>query len=244
MEKPALYFRNNTANTLNLIEACVLHGVERFVLSSTAAVYGTPRGELIREDDELSPSNTYGESKLMIERMLRWFNQIHGLRYAALRYFNAAGSAGERGEDHQPETHLIPLVLQVPLQRRANIRIFGSNYPTPDGTCVRDYIHILDLASAHLLALAALSDKPCLTYNLGNGRGYSVRQVIDVARQVTGNPIPSVEVEPRPGDPAVLVASSERIASELGWRPRFPHLEEIVASAWEWHRAHPNGYGD
>lgn len=244
MEKPALYFRNNTCNSLNLIETCVRHGVERFVLSSTAAVYGTPCCEIISEDDELEPSNTYGETKLMIERMLRWFNRIHGLRYAALRYFNAAGATGERGEDHRPETHLIPLVLQVPLGLRPNIRVFGTDYETPDGTCIRDYIHILDLASAHLLALNSLSERPCVTYNLGNGQGYSVREVIEVAREVSGHPIPAVEVERRPGDPARLVASSARITGDLDWRPRYPQLHDIVRSAWEWHQAHPNGYGD
>jgi UDP-glucose 4-epimerase len=244
MEKPALYFRNNVCNSLNLIEAAVEHGVKRFVLSSTAAVYGEPEGELIQETDPLVPANTYGETKLMIERMLRWFGEIHGLRYAVLRYFNAAGAFGGKGEDHQPETHLIPLVLQVPLGKRENLRIFGTDYPTADGTCIRDYIHIADLSSAHLLALEALAERPQLTYNLGNGKGYSVRQVIDVARKVTGHPIPAMEAPRRPGDPAMLVASSERIRKELGWQPRYPHLNDIVRSAWEWHQAHPNGYGD
>ena len=180
----------------------------------------------------------------MIERMLHWFGEIYGLRYVALRYFNAAGAACGRGESHQPETHLIPLVLQVPLGKRENIRVFGTDYPTPDGTCIRDYIHIVDLASAHLLALEALNERPQLTYNLGNGRGHSVRQVIDIAREVTGHPIPEVEMPRRPGDAPVLVASSERISEELGWRPKHPGLEDIVRSAWEWHRTHPDGYED
>ncbi len=248
MEKPAMYFRNNVSNSLNLIEAAITHGVRRFVLSSTAAVYSdrTASGELnldvIREDNPLGPANTYGETKLMVERMLRWFGEIHGLRYAALRYFNAAGAFGSRGEDHHPETHLIPLVLQVPLGRRKEVSIFGTDYPTPDGTCVRDYIHIYDLASAHLLALEALGERPSLTYNLGNGKGYSVREVIDAARHVTGHSIPAVEVPRRPGDAPVLVASSERIVRELGWQPKYPQLEAIIRSAWEWHQAYPTGY--
>ena len=244
MEKPALYFQNNVCNSLRLIEKVAEHGVKRFVFSSTAAVYGEPKGELISEDDPLAPANAYGETKLMIERMLHWFGKIYGLRYAALRYFNAAGAAGGRGEAHKPETHLIPLVLQVPLGQRENIRIFGTDYPTPDGTCIRDYIHIVDLSSAHLLALEALGERPRLIYNLGNGKGYSVREVIDVAREVTGHPIPEVEVPRRPGDAPVLVASSERIIEELGWQPKHPRMEDIVRSAWEWHRTHPNGYKD
>jgi UDP-glucose 4-epimerase len=244
MQKPAMYFRNNVSNSLNLIEAAVTHGVKRFVLSSTAAVYSEPAGDVIREDNPLGPAHTYGETKLMTERMLRWFGEIHGLRYAALRYFNAAGAVGPRGENHDPETHLIPLVLQVPLGRRDKVSVFGTDYPTADGTCVRDYIHIYDLASAHLLALDALGDRPNLTYNLGNGKGYSVREVIEVARRVTGHPIPAVEVPRRPGDAPVLVASSERIVKDLGWKPKYPQLEAIIRSAWEWHRAYPTGYPD
>jgi len=244
MEKPGLYFQNNVCNSLHLIEKVAKHGVKRFVFSSTAAVYGEPKDALISEDDPLAPANAYGETKLMIERMLHWFGEIYGLRHVALRYFNAAGASGGRGESHQPETHLIPLVLQVPLGKRENIRIFGTDYPTPDGTCIRDYIHIADLASAHLLALEALSERPQLTYNLGNGKGHSVRQVIDIAREVTGHPIPAVEVPRRPGDAPVLVASSERISEELGWQPKHPGLEDIVRSAWEWHSTHPNGYED
>lgn len=244
MEKPALYFQNNVCNSLRLIEKVAEHGVKRFVFSSTAAVYGEPKGELISEDDPLAPANAYGETKLVIERVLHWFGEIYGLRYAGLRYFNGAGAAGGRGEAHKPETHLIPLVLQVPLGQRENIRIFGTDYPTPDGTCIRDYIHIVDLSSAHLLALEALGERPRLIYNLGNGKGYSVREVINVAREVTGHPIPEVEVPRRPGDAPVLVASSERIIEELGWQPKHPRMEDIVRSAWEWHRTHPNGYKD
>jgi UDP-glucose 4-epimerase len=244
MEKPALYFQNNVCNSLRLIEKAVEHRVERFVFSSTAAVYGEPRGELINEDDLLAPANAYGETKLMIERILHWFGEIHGLRWAALRYFNAAGAADGRGEAHEPETHLIPLALQVALGKRDSIRIFGTDYPTPDGTCVRDYVHVVDLASAHLLALEALGEKPHLTYNLGNGRGFSVREVIDVVREVTGHPIPELEAPRRPGDAPMLVAGSERIREGLGWRPKHPALEDIVQSAWKWHRTHPDGYED
>jgi len=242
MEKPGLYFQNNVCNSLRLIEKVAQRGVERLVFSSTAAVYGEPTDGLISEDDPLAPANAYGETKLMIERMLHWYGEIYGLRYAALRYFNAAGAVGPRGEDHLPETHLIPLVLQVPLGKREHIRIYGADYPTPDGTCIRDYIHIADLASAHLLALEALSERPHLTYNLGNGKGYSVREVIEVAREVTGHPIPALEVPRRPGDAPVLVASSARIMRELDWQPRYPALVDIVRSAWAWHSAHPNGY--
>ncbi len=242
MKIPERYFRNNTANTLNLLEAMLNHGVLRLVFSSTAALYGNPVRVPIEEDDALEPTNAYGESKLLAEKMLAWFHQCHGLRYASLRYFNAAGAAGERGENHQPESHLIPRVLQVALGQSERVSIFGTDYPTPDGTCVRDYIHILDLASAHLAALDALATRDRLVYNLGNGQGFSIREVIEVARRVTGHPIPAVEAARRPGDPAILVASSARIQKELGWRPRYTGLESIIASAWEWHRRHPNGY--
>ena len=206
-------------------------------------MYGFAGGdEPIRETTALQPASAYGESKLLVERMLGWFHQLHGLRYAALRYFNAAGGRPDRGEDHHPETHLIPLTLQVAMGQRAQINIFGVDYPTPDGTCVRDYIHVDDLAEAHLLALQALTERETLIYNLGNGSGFSVRQVIETCRRVTGQPIPAVETERRPGDPPILIASSEKIQRELGWRPRMPALEDIVASAWEWHRRHPRGY--
>jgi UDP-glucose 4-epimerase len=241
MKAPAIFFRNNVANSLNLIEAAVEAGVEKFVFSSTAAVYQA-QDHPLREDDPLGPASVYGETKLMIERMLRWFGEIHGLRYAALRYFNAAGATQERGEDHRPETHLVPLILQVPLGRRRELHIYGTDYPTPDGTCIRDYIHISDLASAHLLALGELDRRERLTCNLGNGAGYSVRQVVEVAREVTGHPIPAIETPRRPGDPAILVASARRAQEELGWEPNYPALHDIIASAWEWHRAHPDGY--
>lgn len=242
MQNAAKYFRNNSANALTLLEAMLHHKVNKFVFSSTAALFGNPRRVPIEEGDELRPTNAYGESKLLVEKMLRWFHQVHGLRYASLRYFNACGAARGRGEDHSPETHLIPLILQVAQGKREHISVFGTDYPTPDGTCVRDYIHIWDLASAHVLALEALDEKHKQIYNLGNGRGFSVKEVIDVVRKVTGHPIPVVEAPRRPGDPAELVASSARIRSELGWTPEYTDLEDIVRSAWEWHQKHPQGY--
>jgi UDP-glucose 4-epimerase len=242
MQRPEKYFRNNTANALTLLEALLAHNVTRFVFSSTAALYGTPDKTPIEECAPLQPTNAYGESKLLVEQMLDWLHRIHGLRYASLRYFNAAGAAGEQGEDHHPESHLIPLALQVALGARKELAIFGTDYPTPDGTCIRDYIHASDLATAHLLVLEALKEKERLIYNLGNGRGFSVRQVIDTVRRVTGHPIPLIEASRRPGDPAVLVASSEKIKNELGWKPKYADLESIVRSAWEWRKAHPNGY--
>ena len=236
MVRPELFFRNNTASTLSLLEAMLACGPKRLVFSSTAAVYGEPETIPIKEDARLAPANPYGQSKLLVEQMLVWFNRIHGLRYASLRYFNVAGAPEgpggiTRGEAHDPETHLIPLVLDVALGRRASIRIYGNDYPTPDGTCIRDYIHVSDLADAHLLALAALgsnsrtdsgAENPApLIYNLGNGQGFSVLEVIESARRVTGHPIPA-EIHPRrPGDPAVLVASSEKAMRELGWKPRY-----------------------
>lgn len=251
MREPERFFRNNTANTLNLLEAMLGRGIRRFVFSSTAALYGDPERTPIEETDRLAPTNAYGESKLLVERVLDWYYRLHGLRSASLRYFNAAGAPDGHGEDHAPETHLIPLVLQVALGTRASVSIFGTDYPTPDGTCVRDYVHVLDLASAHLLALGALRDaerddperqRGRLIYNLGNGQGFSVRQVIDVARRITGHAIPVVEAPRRAGDPATLVASSDKIRRELGWTPRFPGLDEIVSSAWRWHQAQPRGY--
>jgi UDP-glucose 4-epimerase len=245
MHHPELYFRNNTACSLTLLEAMHEGQVSRLVFSSTAAVYGEPVSVPIDEDARLLPTNAYGESKLLVEHMLAWFHSIHGLRYASLRYFNVAGAAEgpagiTRGEAHEPETHLIPLVLDVALGRRASIRIYGKDYPTPDGTCVRDYIHVSDLAEAHLLALQALDAhpeiSPRLIFNLGNGQGFSVLEVIESARRVTGHPIPA-EVHPRrPGDPAFLVASSARALKELGWKPRCVELDEIVRTAWVWHR--------
>ncbi len=245
MRFPEQFFRNNTANTLGLLELVLEHRIPRFVFSSTAALYGNPERTPIAETDPLRPTNAYGESKLLVERVLDWYHRIHGLSYASLRYFNAAGATTELGEAHDPESHLIPLILQVPLGKRSDISIFGTDYPTPDGTCIRDYIHVADLASAHLLALNALaaqSQSTQLIYNLGNGRGFSVREVIEVARKVTGHDIPVREVARREGDPAVLVASSEKIRRELHWRPQYPELEPIVASAWQWFQRHPNGY--
>jgi UDP-glucose 4-epimerase len=242
MRVPERYFRNNTANTLTLLETMLNTGVNQFVFSSTAALYGEPENTPIRETDPLRPTNAYGASKLLVEQMLDWFHRIHGFRYASLRYFNAAGAAGELGEAHQPESHLIPLVLQVALGKRDAISIYGTDYKTKDGTCVRDYIHVLDLAQAHVLALEALSKHSQLIYNLGNGRGFTVREVIEAARRVTGHAIPATETPRRPGDPAVLVASSEKIQRELGWTPRYADLETIISTAWDWHRTHPNGY--
>jgi len=245
MKAPEDFFRNNTANALTLIEAMLAAGVKRLVFSSTAALFGNPERTPIEEDDPVHPTNAYGESKLLVERMLSWFHQIHGLRYASLRYFNAAGaSRPDRGEAHQPETHLIPRILGVALGRAQHVNIFGADYPTPDGTCVRDYVHVSDLASAHLLALGGLENHSALIYNLGSGQGFSVRQVVEVARAVTGHRIPVVESPRRAGDPAVLVAGSNKIRRELGWQPRFPDLKTIVESAWQWHRTHPDGYLD
>lgn len=236
MQQPERYFSNNTASTLRLLQAMLASKVQKLVFSSTAAVYGEPESTPISEDAALHPTNPYGESKLLVEQMLVWLHRIHGLRYASLRYFNVAGAMPDRGEAHEPESHLIPLILDVALGRRRNIRIYGSDYPTPDGTCVRDYIHVRDLADAHVLALQALEQQGRMIYNLGNGQGFSVRQVVESARRVTGHPIPVEEVPRRPGDPAVLVASSAKIARELGWQPRYPDLDQIMASAWEWHR--------
>lgn len=242
MLKPELYFRNNTANALTLLTTMLEQGVSRLVFSSTAAVYGDPEYTPIDEDHPLDPVNAYGASKLMVERMLAWFNRVHGLGYAALRYFNAAGAAPPLGEDHRPETHLIPIILQVAAGQRDHLELYGTDYPTRDGTCIRDYIHVSDLASAHVLALEALQPGQQRIYNLGNGRGFTNREVVEAARHVTGRPIPVVEALRRPGDPAVLVASSDRIKQELGWSPRYPDLDDIIGSAWAWRRQHPEGY--
>jgi UDP-glucose 4-epimerase len=244
MKSPETFFRNNTANTLTLLEAMLRARVKRFVFSSTAALFGNPARTPIAEEDALQPTNAYGESKLLVERMLEWFHRIHRLRYASLRYFNAAGAAApDRGEAHRPETHLIPRILSVALGQQKQIEIFGRDYPTPDGSCVRDYIHVSDLADAHLLALHALEKSGRLIYNLGNGQGFSVREVVESARRVTGRAIPVVESPRREGDPAVLIASAEKIRRELKWQPKFPKLEDILKSAWEWHKSFPNGYG-
>jgi UDP-glucose 4-epimerase len=245
MKHPEAFFRNNTASTLTLLEAMLACGPKRLVFSSTAAVYGEPESVPILENARLQPTNAYGESKLLVEYILGWMHRVHGLRSASLRYFNVAGAPEgpegvSRGEAHEPESHLIPLILDVALGRRAAIRIYGDDYPTPDGTCIRDYIHVSDLADAHLLALQALETdvaaKSRLVFNLGNGHGFSVREVIESARRVTGHPIPA-EVHPRrPGDPAVLVASSEKAILELDWKPAYAELDEIVRTAWIWHQ--------
>jgi UDP-glucose 4-epimerase len=242
MKQPERFFRNNSAATLTLLEAMLANGVGNLIFSSTAALYGEPRQIPIEETDPLDPTNAYGESKLLVERMLGWFGRVHDLRYASLRYFNAAGSDGYSGERHQPETHLVPLVLRAATGERKSISIFGTDYPTPDGSCVRDYIHVSDLAQAHVLALYALEHRDRLIYNLGNGRGFSVREVIDSAKRVTGVAIPVVEAPRRPGDPAILVASSERVRRELGWAPQYTDLDSIIASAWQWMQQHPAGY--
>ena len=241
VEKPFLYLRDNVVNALNLLQSAVAVGVKRFILSSTANLFEKPERIPIDENEQIIPGSPYGESKYMIERLLHWMDELYGLKYACLRYFNACGATAIRGEHHDPETHLIPLVLQVALGQREKITIFGDDYDTPDGTCIRDYIHVVDLAQAHILALRDL-DAGSRKYNLGNGRGFSVKQVIETARQVTGHPIPA-EIGPRrAGDPAVLIASSETINHDLNWRPRYPHLTKIIETAWSWHQAHPQGY--
>ncbi len=236
MKHPEQYFRNNSATTLTLLEAMLATRTEKLVFSSTAALYGEPESTPILEDAPLRPTNAYGESKLLVEQMLTWMHRVHGLRYASLRYFNVAGAAFGRGEAHEPESHLIPLILDVALGRRPSIKIFGQDYPTPDGTAVRDYIHVGDLAEAHLLAFQALSRQERMIYNIGNGEGFSVREIVDAVRRVTGKPIPVVEEARRPGDPAVLIASSDSIMRELGWQPRFASIDAIVESAWAWHQ--------
>ncbi len=243
MKDPGRFFHNNFTNSLTLMETAVRAGVKRFVLSSTAAIYQSSN-EPLNEDSPLGPTNVYGHTKLMVEQALDWYRQIHSLHFAALRYFNACGALPGRGEAHQPESHLIPLVLRVPLGQRQAAQIYGTDYPTPDGTCIRDYIHIADLVSAHLLALDGLGDRDRLIYNLGSGNGYSVREVIETARRVTGHAIPTDELPRRSGDSARLVASSEKIKRELGWKPEHDNLHEIISSAWEWHQSHPNGYED
>ncbi len=245
MELPFKYLGENVTNGLNLLQEAVAHGVRRFILSSTANLFDRPRRIPIDEEEDIVPGSPYGESKNLLERILSWLDRIYGFRYAALRYFNAAGASpsGERGEDHDPETHLIPLVLRVALGLEEKVTIYGDDYPTRDGTCVRDYIHVTDLAQAHILALEAL-DQGSRTYNLGNGQGFTVKEVIETCREVTGHPIPAVVGPRRPGDPAVLVASSEKIRRELGWKPQYPDLRTIVEHAWNWHRTHPHGYGD
>ena len=236
MQKPEIYFRNNTASTLTLLETMLKTGHDRLVFSSTAACYGEPESTPIYEDAKLKPTNAYGESKLLVEHMLSWFNQIHGFRYASLRYFNVAGAIEGYGEQHEPESHLIPLILDAAMGRRESIRIYGKDYPTHDGTCVRDYIHVSDLADAHLLALEGLEKTSKLICNIGNGKGFTVREVIDSVQRVTGKPVKVEDFPRRPGDPAVLVASSKKIMKELGWTPKFTELDQIIGSAWAWHQ--------
>ena len=241
MQKPFLYLGDNVTNGLNLLRSAIDHDVRKFILSSTANLFDDPERMPIDENERIVPGSPYGESKQILERLLYWLDRTMGMRYACLRYFNASGASAERGEDHLPEAHLIPLVLRVALGQRADIAIYGDDYPTPDGSCVRDYVHVVDLAQAHILALRAL-DQGSRTYNLGNGQGFSVKEVIQVAREVTGHAIPARVVARRPGDPAVLVASSEKIRRELGWTPQYADLRSIIESAWRWHLAHPQGY--
>ena len=241
MKDPGKFFRNNLAHSLQLIEAAQRAGISRFVLSSTAAVYASSDAPLT-EESPLDPANAYGFTKLAIEQALDWYRLIYGLHYAGLRYFNACGAVPGRGEAHQPESHLIPRVLAVPLGQPEAIQIFGGDYPTPDGTCIRDYIHIADLVTAHLLALEALEAQDRLIYNVGNGNGYSNLEVVETARRVTGHPIPVIQSPRRAGDAPRLVASSDKIRREWGWQPQHPDLVDIISSAWEWHRSHPEGY--
>lgn len=245
MTDPLKYYDNNLCGTACLLQAMVAHGVDKIVFSSTAAVYGEPERVPILESDRTAPTNCYGETKLAMEKMMSWTGRAHGLRYAALRYFNASGAHPEGliGEAHNPETHLIPLILQVPNGQRKAISVFGTDYDTPDGSCIRDYIHVCDLARAHILALDyLLAGGESDVFNLGNGVGFSVLEMIEVARAVTGHPIPAVEEARRAGDPAVLIASSEKAAQVLGWQPVYNRVEDIIADAWRWHSAHPKGF--
>jgi UDP-glucose 4-epimerase len=241
MKHPFQYLGENVTNGLILLESMIEHGVKRFILSSTANLFDAPERMPIDEKERIVPGSPYGESKFILERFLYWLDRIHGLRFAALRYFNAAGATKTRGEDHDPELHLIPIVLQVALGQREAVTLFGEDYATPDGTCVRDYIHVSDLAEAHILAMNAL-DGGSRTYNLGNGQGFSVKQVVEAARKITGHAIPTKMGPRRAGDPPILIAGSEKIRQELGWKPKYPKLEDIVQSAWNWHQSHPHGY--
>ena len=247
MEKPLLYFNNNVYGMQVLLEGMVRHGVDKIVFSSTAATYGEPKRVPIHEDDETCPTNTYGETKLTMEKMMKWVSRANGVRYVSLRYFNAAGALpdGSIGEDHKTETHLIPLILQVPTGRRDHITVFGDDYPTPDGTCLRDYIHVVDLADAHVLALEYLRKGGASDiFNLGNGQGFSVKEMIAAAEKATGRSI-KVEIGARrAGDPAQLIASSEKARAVLGWKPQFTDVEQVIGTAWKWHESHPHGYED
>ena len=243
---PLKYYNNNVVGSLRLIGKMKQYGVKNIVFSSTAATYGEPENIPIRETDNTYPTNPYGETKLAVEKALKWADKAYGLKYVSLRYFNAAGAhpSGKIGEDHNPETHLIPIVLQVASGKRDSISIFGNDYNTPDGTCIRDYIHVTELARAHVLALKYLRNGgESNTYNLGNGQGFSVNEVINIAREVTGEKIDAVMSDRRPGDPAILVASSEKIKKELQWQPEYDNLHTIIETAWNWHKAHPDGYG-
>jgi UDP-glucose 4-epimerase len=243
MQQPERYFGNNVAGTIALLDALLAAGVRRFVFSSTAAVYGLPEQQPITEDLPSRPINVYGESKVMVERILHWYDRIHGLRSVCLRYFNACGASERFGEDHRPETHLIPLALQVALGQREHFTVFGDDYDTPDGTCIRDYIHVIDLARAHILALSVLDERGGV-YNVGTSHGYSVQEIIAACRRVTGHPLPTVTGPRRAGDPPRLVASPARLMADLGWRPRYTDLDDLIATAWRWHQAHPRGYAE
>jgi len=239
MAQPELYFRNNVVGGINLADAMLAAGVKRIVFSSTCATYGQPETLPITEQLPQRPTNPYGESKLAFEKVLGWYQRLRGVQAVYLRYFNACGATARCGEDHDPETHIIPIVLQVALGQRDRVKIYGDDYETPDGTCLRDYVHIVDLCQAHLLALTSDVTGP---FNLGNGNGYSVKQVVETARAVTGRPIPAEIAPRRPGDPACLIAGADKAFRQLGWRPAFTDLRAIVQSAWDWHKAHPKGY--
>lgn len=247
VSNPSKYYNNNVVSSLNLIDAMQEAGVKKIVFSSTAATYGEPQNIPIQESDRNLPVNPYGETKLAVERMLKWADTAYGIKHVALRYFNAAGAhvSGRIGEAHSPETHLIPIILQVASGKREDIKLFGTDYDTHDGSCVRDYVHVSDLAQAHVLALSSLrSGAGSNIYNLGNGKGFSNKEVIEIAREVTGKTIKVVDAPRRPGDPAVLVASSEKIIRELGWKPQFNDLTKIIETAWNWHSTHPDGFAE
>ncbi len=243
MENPFLYLGDNVTNALNLLQSAVKHGVRKFILSSTANLFDDPEKMPIAATERIVPGSPYGESKFIIERYLHWLDKIYDFKFAALRYFNAAGASEEHGEDHSPELHIIPIVLEVARGKREKLIVFGDDYNTPDGTCIRDYIHVLDLAQAHILALRAL-DGGSRTYNLGNGKGYSIMDVVNTAREITGHPIPTEIGARRSGDPDILIADSEQIKSELGWKPEHTDLRDIIESAWKWFQANPNGYSE
>lgn len=242
MQNPAKYLRDNTVAGVNLIDAAVAAGVGRVIVSSTANLFEKPDSMPIEPENTIVPGSPYGESKYILERTLHWYERIHGLKYACLRYFNAAGGTPNRGEDHTPELHLIPVVLQVALGQRESITLFGGDYPTRDGTCVRDYVHIVDLAQAHILALDGIARLGSRKYNLGNGDGFTNLEVVQAARRITGHAIPCTIGARRPGDPAILIASAKKICEELGWQPRYSTIDQIIGSAWEWHQSHPDGY--